>query len=141
MQTPHFYKNDDLIVVHIGDDESVLDALAGTLGTQFAGGQPPLVPGTKTPTPRPPREWDVEGIQVDGSTVTVMLRVYAGIDVRVNLNGEPADEVRPAVPILEYVFLNVTPGQHIVEVRDVVGFEERKAVTVAPPNPATGAIP
>jgi hypothetical protein len=145
MQTPHFYKKGALIVVHIGDDEAVLAALATTLGPQFAGGQTPAVPATKTPPPSPTplvtREWKVEDIQVDGSTVTVMLRVYAGIDVRVTLNGAPADEIKPTVPVLQYVFLNVIPGQHTVEVRDVVGFEESKNVTVVLPNKIPNAIP
>ena len=74
--------------------------------------------------PSVPREWNLEGIQVDGFTVTVLLYVFAGIDVRVTLDDERADEVRPTIPTIEYVFLNVTPGQHTVDVRNVVGFTE-----------------
>ena len=95
----------------------------------IAGG--PGATDEATPTPSPIREWNLEGIQVDGSTGTVLLRVYAGIDVRVALDDERADEVRPTIPIIEYVFLNVTPGQHTVEVQDVVGHGEKAEVVVA----------
>ena len=85
---------------------------------------------TTTATPLPIREWNVEDIQVDGSTVTVSLHVFAGIDVWATLDDERADEVRPAIPTIEYVFLNVTPGQHTVEVQDVVGHNETAEVLV-----------
>ena len=68
-----------------------------------------------------------------GSTVTVLLHVFAGIDVQVTLDDARADEVRPTVPTIEYVFLNVTPGKHTVDVRDVVGFKESAEVVVPPP--------
>ncbi len=134
-----------LIVVHIGDDETVLAALVTSLGPQFAGGRIPAVSATTIPAPPPTpsviREWDVEDIQVDGSTITVMLRVYAGIGVQVTLNGTPADEVKPTLPVLEYLFLNVIPGQHTVEIRDVVGFEEIKQGSVARSNEIPSDIP
>jgi hypothetical protein len=34
---PHFYKAGKLIVLYVGDSESVIDALDGALGSQFAG--------------------------------------------------------------------------------------------------------
>ena len=37
---------------------------------------------------------------MDGSTVTVILRVFAGIDVRVTLGGRTPDQVNTSVPIL-----------------------------------------
>ena len=84
-----------------------------------------------TPTPFPTREWNLEDIQVDRSTVTVLLRVYAGIDVWATLDGKRADEVRPIPPTIEYVFQNMTPGKHTVEVQDVVGHKETAEVVVA----------
>ncbi|MHB1416793.1 MAG: hypothetical protein ACYC1C_16225 [Chloroflexota bacterium] len=82
------------------------------------------------PTPLPTREWDVQDIEVDGSTVTVPLRVFAGIDVRASLDGRPPDETKPALPILEFVFRDVPPGKHTVEVWDVVGYKESVEVEV-----------
>ena len=83
-----------------------------------------------TSTPRPVREWDLEDIQVNDSTVTVLLHVYAGIDVRATLDGREPEEVKPALPSLEFVFENVTPGKHAVEVWDVVGHKETMEVVV-----------
>ncbi|MDP3062845.1 MAG: hypothetical protein Q8O40_06510 [Chloroflexota bacterium] len=85
---------------------------------------------TPTPTPSPVQEWNLEDIQVVGSTVTVLLRVYAGIDVRVTLDGNQADEVRPALPTIEYVFQDVPRGTYALEVRDVVGHKETLEVAV-----------
>lgn len=34
---PHFYRQDNVIVVYIGDDAATLDLLGGTFGTPFAG--------------------------------------------------------------------------------------------------------
>ena len=35
--TPHFYKKERLIVLHIGDTAAIMDALESALGSQFAG--------------------------------------------------------------------------------------------------------
>ena len=88
--------------------------------------------GTPTPTPSVSREWNVEDIQVNGSTVTVTLHLFAGVDVDATLDGRDADVVREgrAVGAIEYIFLNVTPGPHAIEVRDVVGFTENADVVV-----------
>ena len=85
---------------------------------------------TATPTPSPIREWNLEGIQVDGPTVTVLVRVFAGIDVKATLDGKSHDQLNTRVPILEFVFENVTPGDHTIEVKDVVGFTETAGVVV-----------
>ena len=89
-------------------------------------------PPTPSPTPTPlvPREWDLQEVQVDGSTVTVSLHVFAGIDVDVTLNGKEADEVNIALPILEFVFVDVAAGEHAILVSDIVGFEETAQVAV-----------
>ena len=93
----------------------------------------PSPTATRTPTPFLPREWRVEGIQVDGSTVTVLLHVFAGIDVRATLDGRDPDQVNAPIPILEFVFLNVAVGTHTIQVKDVVGFRESAEVVVPPP--------
>ena len=90
---------------------------------------PPPTP-TATPTLSVVREWTLEGIQVDGSTVTARLHVFAGIDVRVTLDGRSSDELNALVPNLEFVFKNVAPGSHTIEVNDVVGFTETTKVVV-----------
>jgi len=38
MSTPHFFKSQKLIVLYVGDDQTVLRALQAELGNQFAGG-------------------------------------------------------------------------------------------------------
>lgn len=38
MSTPHFFKSQKLIVLYVGDDQTVLKALQAELGDQFAGG-------------------------------------------------------------------------------------------------------
>ena len=88
--------------------------------------------GTPTPTPSVMREWNVEDIQVNGSTVTVVLHLFAGVDVKARLDGRDADVVREgrAVGAMQYIFMNVTPGPHAIEVRDVVGFTENADVVV-----------
>ena len=83
-----------------------------------------------TPTPSPVKEWAIDGVHVDGSTVTVLLHVFAGIDVRVTLDGRVPDQINAPIPILEHVFQDVAPGQHTIEVRDVVGFSETAQVVV-----------
>ena len=91
---------------------------------------------TATPTPSVVREWDLDGVSVDGSSVTVLLRVYAGIDVWVTLDDKRGDVVAFAPPTLRSVFHDVGPGQHVIEVRDVVGYSETTSVSVvAPPIP------
>ena len=71
---------------------------------------------------------------MDGSTVTVSVMVYAGIDVQATLDGKSVDEVRgPTLQVLEYVFLDVSAGQHTIDVEDGVGYSETAEVTVRRP--------
>ena len=93
-----------------------------------------VVQAAATPTPSPVREWNLKDIEVDGSTVTVILRAFAGIDVRVTLDGRNPDHVNTPVPILEFVFQDVPAGTHTIRVSDVVGFEQTAEVVV----PTTG---
>jgi hypothetical protein len=38
MSTPHFFKTEKMIVLYVGDDQTVLRILKSTLGNHFAGG-------------------------------------------------------------------------------------------------------
>lgn len=40
VDTPHFYQKGKLIVLYVGNDAAVIDALGSALGPQFAGGKP-----------------------------------------------------------------------------------------------------
>ena len=92
-----------------------------------------------TPTPGPIQEWTIQEIQVDGSTVVVPLQVFAGIDIQATLDGRDPDEINDPIPTLEFVFHNVTPGTHTIEVKDVVGFNTTLEVVV--PSPASTGTP
>ncbi len=70
---------------------------------------------------------------MDGSTVTVVLRVYAGIDVDVTLDGGQPDRVTPPPPFLEFVFEDVTSGSHTVKIGDVAKNIEIAETVVATP--------
>ncbi len=110
-----------------------LMTVVGCAGPPAPTSTPTPAPAT-TPTPLPVKEWNLEPIQVEGSTVTVPLRVFAGIDVWATLDGKRADEVQAALPVIRHVFRNVTPGKHAVEVRDVVGHRETAEVVVTMPG-------
>ena len=83
-----------------------------------------------TPTPGVVKEWELKGTSVDGGAVSVTLDVFAGIDVRVTLDGAAADGVMAAAPQLVFTFVDVGPGRHLVVVSDVVGFTEERVVVV-----------
>ena len=108
--------------------------LAAVTGCAAVAPTPEIATPTPTPTPSVPREWDLDGVTVDGSAVTVLLNVYAGIDVWVTLDGERADDVAFAPPTLRSVFYEVAPGQHVIEVRDIVGHSETTGVGVFAPS-------
>ena len=124
-------------VVVNGETRSVKSSCPAIPSGQFSeptATPTPLPTATPTPTPSPAREWNLEGVQVDGSTVIVRLHVFAGIDVRATLDGRDPDQVNAPIPSLEFVFQDVTPGQHTIEVRDVVGFKESAEVVVPSPT-------
>ena len=103
--------------------------------TPAATATPTFTP-TTTPTPSVTREWDLEDIQVDGSTVRVRLHVFAGIDVRATLDGKDPEQVNALIPELEFVFQNVAVGKHTIHVEDVVGYEETAEIAVIAPGDA-----
>jgi ABC-type transport system substrate-binding protein len=94
----------------------------------------PLPTATPSPTPLPIREWDVELIDVTGDIITVLLRVYAGIDVWATVDGERTREAYAESSHLAFVWRGVDPGTYTVEVRDVVGHHLTRETVVAPPK-------
>jgi len=85
-----------------------------------------------TPTPSASMEWELQNIDVDGSTVRVIVRVFAGVDVRVTLDGASPNTVSGPSPVLEHLFTGVTPGVHTIEVSDPAGNIQTREVTVSP---------
>ena len=83
-----------------------------------------------TPSPLLARAWDIEDVSVDGSTITVTLRVYAGTGVSVVVDGIEPDEVIAEIPLIRHIFKNVASGTHELSVSDVVGHTDGQAVQV-----------
>ena len=106
----------------------IIAVACGTEGSSTPTATPTPPPATPTPTPMPTKEWSLESIGVDGSTVTVELRVFAGIDVQVALDGRKADEILGPSPTLRSIFRNVLPGDYTIRVSDVVGYVETAVV-------------
>jgi len=71
---------------------------------------------------------------VDGNTVRVALRVFAGIDVDVTMDGEPPSRVDAAVPIIAYVFDDLESGEHQILMSDVAGYSQTESVSVIIPR-------
>ena len=85
---------------------------------------------SEEPTPMPPREWDIEDVSVDGSTVTVTVRVYATADYTVLIDGIASDETQLSLPLIQHIFKNVASGTHELTVSDVVGHVEGQVIEV-----------
>ncbi|NQW16734.1 MAG: hypothetical protein HQ478_04535 [Chloroflexi bacterium] len=82
------------------------------------------------PTPMPAREWNIEDVNVDGSTVTVSVRVYSTADYTVVIDGIEPDEMITELPLIRHVFKNVASGAHELSVFDVVGHADGQVVQV-----------
>jgi hypothetical protein len=89
----------------------------------------------------PVREWDLQKISVNGSTVTVSLHVFAGIDVGVTINGKEPARVEAAIPVINFVFEGVPVGENPVVVSDVVGRKETASVTIEALQSVDTALP
>ena len=110
-----------------------LPPLSTTLPTPTSSPTPASSGRTATtPTPSAPLEWELQNIDVDGSTVKVILRVFAGVEVRVTLDGASPKTVSGPSPVLEHVFIDVTPGVHTVEVSDLAGNIQAREISVSP---------
>ena len=99
------------------------------------------VPQASTPTPMPVREWELQEIAVERATVTVSLRVFAGIDVGVNIGGREPTRVEAAIPVINYIFEDVAIGEHPVLISDVVGHSQTASVMVEPPPLVDALLP
>lgn len=79
---------------------------------------------TPTPTICPVPEWSVREVEVEGRTVTVVVRLLIGLWPSVQLDGREPDRVeeraRPPQGVAEnaYIFLGVPPGTHTLRVTD-----------------------
>ena len=97
-----------------------------------------------TATPQPGPEWAIEDVVVNDATVTLRLRVFAGVDVRATLDSRGPDTSLYLAPTIELVFLNVPEGTHALKVFDVVGHEEKRILQVgvleAPAGPLDTAL-
>jgi hypothetical protein len=101
-----------------------------------------VVTPVPTQTPMVTQEWKLDGIEVVGDTVVVSLQLYAGIDVGVTVGGAAPSRVDGSVvPILKFIFENVTPGEHPIVISDVVGFSETSVVLVQAPSPGSDDHP
>ena len=116
-------------------------ALGCSNGTVAPTTSPTQTNATQPPTPRPIQEWQLQSISVDQDTVVVSLHVFAGIAVRVTLDGNRPSRVEESIPTLGFVFENVAPGEHPIEIKDVVGHSETASVTVEAPPPVDGESP
>lgn len=99
---------------------------------------------TPAPTPTLHREWEILAVTADGSTVIVDLRLYAGVDVSVVLDGADPDEISWSNDgVLRHMFRAVKPGTREIVISDVMGFTETLGVNVpsAPPEPAATVGP
>ena len=70
VESPHFYKAGKLIVIYVGSDSDVIDALQDAMGPQFAGGESlPPAPGIQ-PAPAisspPPVRLTFDGVEYAG---------------------------------------------------------------------------
>ena len=79
-------------------------------------------------------------LDIDSATITVLVRVFAGVDFDVTLDGRQPNDSGGTPPVLEFSFKAVSPGTHAVEVRDVVGHAEDVEVTVVPAEAPDGPL-
>ncbi len=100
-----------------------------------------VVPQVSTPILLPIQEWYLQGIAVEGDTVTVSLFLYVWISVGVTVGGTSPSRVDTSIPILEFVFENVAAGEHPVVIKDVVGYIERTSVKVQAPDSDDETLP
>ncbi|MCY4582730.1 MAG: hypothetical protein OXE50_08035, partial [Chloroflexi bacterium] len=118
-------------------------AIPEVVPTDTPSAPAPTPTATATPTPTPTPEWAFHHLAADGSTVVIELRVFAGIDVRVTLDGRPPDEVSVTGNILRHLFEGVAPGKRSVTASDVMGFSDSREIVVDPPpgTPAPTSAP
>jgi hypothetical protein len=99
------------------------------------------VPKVETPTQRPVQEWRLDGVSVEGNTVTVSLFYHSTTTVSVTLNGAPETRRDNNVPVLAYIFEGVPVGEHDIVIKDVMGNVETTSVLVTALQPAEDQLP
>ena len=86
---------------------------------------------TPAPTPTLHREWETMAATVDGSTVTVDLRFYAGVDVQVAREEADPDEIAwSGDGVLRHTFCAAEPGTREIAISEVMSFTETLEVRV-----------
>ncbi len=101
---PHFYKAGKLIVIYVGGDSDVINALQKTMGPQFAGGVSlPPAPGAQPVSPvsssmMVPRPESIE-VLVRMSHIIVLGTISAVLDEK--LIGAYGEDGKPYIPVEE----------------------------------------
>ena len=98
-------------------------------------------PKVETPTPRPAKEWTLESVSVDESTVTVSLFYHSIASVSVTLDGASETRRDNKTSVLGFIFEDVAPGDHPIVINDVMGNVETTSVTVEPPPLVDALLP
>jgi hypothetical protein len=98
-------------------------------------------PTADTPTPRPAQEWRLESVSADGSTVTVSLFYHSTASVSVTLGGASETRRDQKTPVLGFIFENVTPGDHLIVIKDVMGNVATAPITVESPPLVDALLP
>ena len=102
-----------LLIMVVTSVAAVALAACGGSATPTVTPAPTVTP-TATATPSPTQEWALEDVRVDGSTVTVTLNVFAGIDVGVTLDAGPTTSSflpsRPWNSFLRTYLMGSTPS-------------------------------
>ena len=101
---PHFYKSGKLIVIYVGGDSDVINALQDAMGPQFAGGEslPPALGAQPVPpvssSMMVPRPESIE-VLVKISHIIVLGTISAVLDEK--LIGAYGEDGKPYVPVEE----------------------------------------
>ena len=102
---PHFYKAGKLIVIYVGSDNDVIDALQDAMGPQFAGGEAPTPAPGAQPVPQRPSPEMIERLAPRLSVMTLavaMAREGRG----------PFDNFLPCVRRGVINYYNTDAGRH-----------------------------
>ena len=91
---------------------------------------PTTVPPVETATPRPVAEWSLEDTTVRGDTVIVAIFFHSTPSIDVTVGGNPPTRKAETLPTISYFFEDLDPGEHKVEIQDVMGNMESTSVVV-----------
>ena len=88
------------------------------------------VPPVETQTPRPVAEWALEDITVNGDIVVVSIFMYSSAPFTVTLDGDRHTRRDDNLPVIGFIFDDVSPGDHTIVMKDVMGNVETASVSV-----------